>query len=88
MAKKDKKDKMEEIPAEIAKLSYEDAYAQLRSVTEKLENEEVDLESMLKEYSRASALARHCANLLSDAEERIRVLIEKEGEIVLEPLDD
>jgi len=79
---------MEEIPAEIAKLSYEDAYAQLRSVTEKLENEEVDLESMLKEYSRASALARHCANLLSDAEERIRVLIEKEGEIVLEPLDD
>lgn len=79
--KKDSKD------LEIAKLSFEEAYELLKDATERLENDEVDLEAMLAEYAKASALAKHCGNLLEDAEKRIRVLIESEGEIVLSDFD-
>jgi exodeoxyribonuclease VII small subunit len=77
----------EAIPKDIQKMSFEKAYAALKAATDRLEAEEVDLETTLKEYARASALARHCANLLDDAEKRVQVLIESEGVIQLTPLD-
>jgi len=75
------------IPKDIEKMSFEDAFTALKNATDRLEGEEVDLESTLKEYTRASALARHCANLLDTAEERVKVLIESEGVMQLEALD-
>lgn len=77
----------EPIPDDIAKMSFEEAYSALKSATDRLEGEEIDLEATLAEYARASALARHCANLLTKAEERIRVLTESEGVIRLTSLD-
>jgi exodeoxyribonuclease VII small subunit len=71
------------IPKDIAKLTFEEAYVALKDATSKLEAEEVDLDATLKEYARASALARHCANLLDEAEDRIKVLVESEGVIEL-----
>ncbi len=79
--------KKEKIPKDIARMSFEEAYSALKEATERLEAEEVDLEETLREYTRASALARHCANLLDDAEDRVRVLIESEGVIQLAGLD-
>jgi len=76
------------IPKDIQKMSFEKAYAALKASTDRLEAEEIDLETTLKEYSRASALARQCANLLDDAEKRVQVLIESEGVIQPAPLDD
>ena len=75
------------IPKSIAKMAFEMAFEALEAATERLEAEEVDLEATLKEYSRASALAQHCANLLGDAEKRIQVLMESEGVIQLTDLD-
>jgi len=69
----------ESIPKDIEKMSFEKAFNELKDATSRLEGEEVDLESTLKEYTRASALARHCANLLDNAEERVKMLIESEG---------
>jgi exodeoxyribonuclease VII small subunit len=82
-----KKKGPEPIPEDIAAMSFEEAYAALKSATDRLEAEEIDLEATLAEYSRASALARHCANLLAEAEKRIRVLTESEGVIRLASLD-
>jgi exodeoxyribonuclease VII small subunit len=79
--------KSDSIQKVIAKLSFEKAFAELKSATERLETEEIDLESTLKEYSRASALARHCANLLDEAEGRVKVLIESEGVMQLVNMD-
>ncbi len=78
---------VEPIPDDIAAMSFEEAYASLKDSTERLEAEEVDLESTLAVYAQASALVRHCANMLDEAEERIRVLTESEGVIQLESLD-
>jgi exodeoxyribonuclease VII small subunit len=82
-----KQKKPEFTPDDIAAMPFEEAYAELKSATERLEAEEVDLETTLSEYARASALTRHCAQLLDKAEERIRVLTESEGVIQLEELD-
>ena len=82
-----KREKDESIPADISKMSFEKAFAALKEATDRLEAEEVDLESTLKEYARASALARHCAALLDQAEDRVRILIENEGVIQLTALD-
>ncbi len=79
--------KSESIPKAIAKMSFEKAFTELKSATDRLEAEEIDLESTLKEYSRASALARHCANLLDEAEGRVKVLIESEGVMQLVNMD-
>jgi len=76
-----------QIPDDIAAMSFEEAYTALKDATDRLEAEEIDLESTLAEYARASALARHCANLLDTAEQRIRVLTESEGVIQLTSLD-
>lgn len=77
-----KKKKEEEFTEEITKLSYEEAYGQLKEITDRLESSEIDLETMLSEYAKASMLAKHCAKLLEEAEARIRVLFEENGEIV------
>jgi len=79
---KTKKDKPE-IPDDIKKMSFEDAYNALKESTDRLESEEVDLEATLIEYTRASALARRCTELLEDAEKRVKVLVESEGIISL-----
>jgi exodeoxyribonuclease VII small subunit len=78
---------MPEIPDDIKKLSFEEAYQALKEATDLLETEEASLEASLKEYSRASLLARHCANLLDKAENRIKVLIESEGVMQLTSLE-
>ncbi len=82
-----KSKKARDIPDDIKKMSFEEAYQALREATDFLEVEEVDLEKSLLEYSRASVLARHCANLLDEAEDRVRILVESEGVMELTRLD-
>lgn len=82
-----KKKKASDIPDDIKKMSFEEAYQELKDATDVLEAGEVDLEKSLLEYSRASVLARHCANLLDEAEDRVRVLVESEGVMELTRLD-
>ena len=67
------------VPRDIEKMTFEEAYAELKAATERLESSEIDLETTLKEYERACALAKHCISLLDEAEERIRVLTERDG---------
>jgi exodeoxyribonuclease VII small subunit len=71
---------------EISKMTFEEAYAALKSATEHLEGEEIDLESTLGEYAAASALVQHCIKLLDAAEERIRVLTESDGIVQAKPM--
>jgi exodeoxyribonuclease VII small subunit len=80
------KKQTETTPQEISKMTFEEAYAELKAVTEHLEGEEIDLENTLVQYQRASELARHCVKLLDSAEERIKVLTESDGTIQALPM--
>jgi exodeoxyribonuclease VII small subunit len=66
-------------PADVAGLSFDAALAELDSVVKSLESGGQPLEEALLLYERGVALHEHCARLLSDAELRVRRLVERAG---------
>lgn len=62
---------MTETSAEIAKLPFETALAELESIVDRLEKGAVALEDSIKLYERGEALKAHCDELLKNAEMRI-----------------
>ena len=66
---------MEENPAQIADLSFEDALRALEDVVRKLEGGEVPLDESLALYERGEALRRHCQKRLDAAQERIEKIV-------------
>ena len=62
---------MTEPPAEIAKMPFEAALAELESIVDRLEKGAVALEESIKLYERGETLKAHCDALLKNAEMRI-----------------
>lgn len=58
----------------VENLSYEQAFEQLESVVNAMENEQHPLEQILALYERGQLLAQRCADLLDHAEIRVRLL--------------
>jgi exodeoxyribonuclease VII small subunit len=78
-----------EAPADIAKLPFEAALAELEAIVEKLEKGAVALEESIKIYERGEALKAHCDKLLKNAEMRIeKITLGADGKPKgTEPLD-
>jgi exodeoxyribonuclease VII small subunit len=78
-----------EAPADIAKLPFEAALAELETIVEKLEKGAVALEESIKIYERGEALKAHCDKLLKNAEMRIeKITLGADGKPTgTEPLD-
>lgn len=55
-------------------LSFEDAYAELETIVQRLESAELTLEESVSLYERGQALHAHCQALLESAELRIQQL--------------
>ena len=62
---------MTEKPADISKMPFETALAELESIVDRLEKGAVALEESIKLYERGEALKTHCDGLLKNAEMRI-----------------
>lgn len=62
---------MTETPADIAKMPFETALAELESIVDRLEKGAVALDDSIKLYERGEALKTHCDALLKNAEMRI-----------------
>lgn len=60
----------ETIPTE--QMSYEQAFAELEIIIQRLENEQPSLEEALQLYERGQALVQRCAALLDQAELRVK----------------
>ncbi|MGO2053246.1 exodeoxyribonuclease VII small subunit [Arthrobacter sp. MYb211] len=61
----------EQIPEDIAQLSYEQAREELMAVVNQLETGGVPLEASLALWERGEALAAHCENWLNGVSERL-----------------
>lgn len=73
---------------DLTELSFEQALEKLRKHTQKLESDDLDLESALKGYEEAVRLASYCLDYLKDAEERVKkISMSKTGKLVLEDFD-
>lgn len=62
---------MTDTPADLAKLPFEAALAELEAIVDKLEKGSVPLEESIRIYERGEALKAHCDRLLREAEMRI-----------------
>jgi exodeoxyribonuclease VII small subunit len=66
---------------DIAKMSFEDALKELKSIVEKLEQGEGELEQSIESYQRGALLKQHCEAKLREAQERIeKISLGKDGQ--------
>ena len=59
-------------------LSYEQAMAEMEAIIQQMEGEQLALEQALTLFERGQALAKRCADLLSQAELKVRQLTGQE----------
>jgi exodeoxyribonuclease VII small subunit len=64
-------------PADIARLSFEDALAELEGIVRGLEGGQQKLEDAIAAYERGALLRRHCEAKLAEAEARVQAIVER-----------
>jgi exodeoxyribonuclease VII small subunit len=67
---------------------FEDALQELEQLVEQMEQGELSLEESLKSFERGIKLTRTCQTALQEAEQKVQILLEKNGEQSLEPFTD
>jgi exodeoxyribonuclease VII small subunit len=78
--------KTDKIPADIAKMSFEDALKELESIVTQLEQGKVELEKSIEIYERGTQLKAHCEAKLKDAQARIeKIVVAADGSVKTEP---
>ena len=60
--------------------NFEKALENLEKLVSSMENGELSLEDSLKAFERRSTLPRECQTALKDAEQKVQVLINEEGD--------
>lgn len=67
--------------------NFEKSLEELEGIVHALEDGELSLEESLKTFERGINLTRQCQSALEDAEQRVNVLIEENGETRTEPFE-
>ncbi len=76
------------IPPDIARLSFEDALSQLETIVRQLEDGKGELDQAIKTYERGAQLKRHCEAKLQDAQIKVeKVVLGPQGAVGVEPAD-
>ncbi|MBI5266430.1 MAG: exodeoxyribonuclease VII small subunit [candidate division Zixibacteria bacterium] len=66
---------------------YESAVARLEEITGQLESGDTTLEDAIKLYTEGLEIAKFCDEKLSEAEKKIKVIMEKRGQLVEEDFE-
>ncbi|WP_020160824.1 MULTISPECIES: exodeoxyribonuclease VII small subunit [Methylobacter] len=67
---------------------FEDSLAELEQLVTQLEQGDISLEESLKSFERGVNLTRTCQKALQEAEQKVQILLEKNGNQTLEPFTD
>lgn len=70
-----------------ASLDFEQSLAELQALVERLENGELSLEESLAAFEQGIALTRDCQGALAQAEQKVQILLERDGELAAQPFD-
>ena len=62
------------------KISFEEAFAKLQEISEKIENEELSLDESLQLFEEGLKLSGHCSKILEDAKQKIETITADFGE--------
>lgn len=76
------------LPADIARMSFEEAMAELEKIVKQLEDGKARLDDAIGAYERGSMLKKHCENKLREASAKISLITnDSDGSLKLSPLD-
>jgi exodeoxyribonuclease VII small subunit len=75
------------VPGKRTGFDFEHTLAELEALVTALESGDLPLEESLKRFERGVQLARACQKALADAEQKVKLLLEKTGETELVPFD-
>ncbi|MFJ1339250.1 exodeoxyribonuclease VII small subunit [Pseudomonas caricapapayae] len=70
-----------------ASIDFEQSLADLQALVERLENGELSLEDSLTAFEQGISLTRDCQSALVQAEQKVQVLLERDGELKAEPFE-
>lgn len=65
----------------------ESAMNEITELVEKMEQGDLTLEQSLNHFERGVTLVKHCQKILIDAEQKVKVLLEKNGKDTLADFD-
>ncbi len=68
-----------------AAVEFEQYLAYLQALGERLENGELSLEDSLTAFEQGIRLTRDCQGALAQAEQKVQILLERDGELAAEP---
>ncbi len=64
---------------------FEQSLAELQTLVERLENGELSLEDSLVTFEQGIRLSRECQSALQQAEQKVQILLERDGELAEAP---
>jgi exodeoxyribonuclease VII small subunit len=67
---------------------FEQSLSELEALVQKLEQGDVPLEDALKSFERGVALTRQCQTALRSAQQKVEVLLARNGEESVQPFDE
>ncbi len=67
---------------------FEESLAELEQLVERMEQGNLALEESLKLFERGVQLTRTCQKALKEAEQKVHILLEENGEPTLHPFTD
>lgn len=70
-----------------AALDFEQSLTDLQNLVERLENGELSLEDSLTAFEQGVRLTRDCQAALAQAEQKVQILMERDGELEDAPFD-
>ncbi|ERI51116.1 exodeoxyribonuclease VII small subunit [Pseudomonas sp. AOB-7] len=66
---------------------FEHSLAELQALVERLESGELSLEDSLTAFEQGIGLTRECQAALAQAEQKVQILLERDGELEPAPFD-
>lgn len=77
------------LPADIAKLSFEEAMVELEKLVRQLEDGKAKLDDAIGAYERGAYLKQHCEQKLREAQSRIeQIAVAADGTVSTKPFDN
>lgn len=75
------------MPAKKTKINFEKSLQELEALVEKLEAGNISLEDAIKYFEQGVALTKSCQKALAEAEQKVKILMEKDNNQELQPFD-
>lgn len=65
-------------------MKFEESMQKLEEIAKELESGELDLDTSMSKFEEGMKLSKKCNEILENAEKKITILLQKEGELVEE----